>query len=217
MKTVDLNPDRDFKAWLEWRRKGIGASEAGILMGSLPVSWGTVERLLAEKTGQPVRPRYRHAGMKRGLELEPAARKFYEQKTGLAIEVACIENERFPFIRATLDGRNSQAKRSVEIKCPQGSDHQTALRGKIPDKYIWQLVQIGLITGDPVIDYLSFDGKKGVILHYERDRKREMQLVEALVRFWAQVTGNVPPEKKAVPTGTFQERYGQIFKLRSRK
>jgi putative phage-type endonuclease len=156
-------------------------------MGSLPSSWGTPERLLAEKSGELVRPKFQTASMRRGVEMEPVAREAYERLTGMPVEKACGTNNRFEFIKASLDGRNEAFRKSLEIKCPGKEDHALALAGKIPPKYIWQLVQILVVTGDSVVDYFSFDGENGKVISFERDRKLEMRLVVELTQFWEKV------------------------------
>jgi predicted phage-related endonuclease len=98
------------------------------------------------------------------------------------------------FLRASLDGYNLQKKRILEIKCPGKEDHAIALKGKVPEKYIWQLVHQLAVTNADSVDYLSFDGTAGVIVPFERDLKLEKKLLPEEMKFWELVQKKTPPE-----------------------
>ena len=59
------------EAWLDWRRGGVGASDAPAIMGVSP--WMDVEALWLEKTGRAT-GRPSSFAMRRGQLLEPEAR-----------------------------------------------------------------------------------------------------------------------------------------------
>lgn len=181
-------------AWLEWRSKGIGSSDAPIIMEVSP--WSTPQKLWELKTGK-AKAGERTYAMQRGLVLEASARQWYEEQTGIAMEKALATHKSLPFIRASLDGVNHEVQKALEIKCPGREDHKKALDGKVPKKYLWQLVHILLVTGLPVIDYVSYDGRNGIIIPFERDEKLEAELLTEEKRFWAYVvTDTRPPEKE---------------------
>src|ERR1700743_2597401 len=104
-------------------------------MGSSPKEWGTIFECWAIKSGRPMPRREVSFRMNRGLQLEPYARKEYEDTTGILMPAVYIERAGHPFLRATLDGLNDEYQRALEIKCPGKKDHDIALAGKIPDKY----------------------------------------------------------------------------------
>ena len=62
------------REWLEWRHKGIGASDAPAIMSENP--WKSATELLREKCG-PARDLGLNAAMARGTQLEPEARRRY--------------------------------------------------------------------------------------------------------------------------------------------
>ncbi len=207
--------------WLHWRRQGITSTDASIIMRAVPPSWGTVHGLWMEKTGRPVPPRERTQRMKRGSDLEPRARALYEKMTGLKMPAVYIEHAQNPIIRSSFDGINDDARRVLEIKCPGAVDHATAVNGRIPDKYIWQCVHHLMTVEYEDLDYFSFDGEKGVIVPFKRDLKLEQQLFEAEKEFWGYVQRDeCPPKEPEAPKLdglTFQEKWQNVLKFRSRK
>ena len=61
---------QDTQAWRDWRKKGIGATEAGAVRAGRKGA----QRLLRVKTGKEEEPRIQSAAMVRGKDLEPEAR-----------------------------------------------------------------------------------------------------------------------------------------------
>lgn len=132
--------------------------------------------------------------MARGIELEPVARRAYEVKTGIPMPALEIESHpEIPFIGGNLDGINRDARRVLEIKCPGRTDHEEAVKGRIPRKYVWQCVHLMFLADLPSLDYFSFDGWDGVIVSMKRDSRLEKELLREEKAFWKCVTRDVPP------------------------
>lgn len=114
MKVVKLSQGDD--DWLEWRKLGVTATDAVVLLGRSP--YKTRWRLWAEKTGYArevdlsLNPMVR-----RGLENEDKARQAYEEKHDEILFAPCVESVQYPHMRASLDGLRSDGK-PVELKCP---------------------------------------------------------------------------------------------------
>lgn len=178
--------------WHEWRKQGLGSSDAAVVMGVSP--WRTPLQLWEEKTGKVAVDEKSNWAMQRGIDMEPKARAQYELHSDIEMPPALVVNATFPFLRASLDGRNEKAKRILEIKCPGAEDHAKAVAGEIPEKYKWQLVHQLLVTGDDGVDYFSFNGKEGVIVKFERDLRLEKSLFEEESKFWDLVQKGVAPE-----------------------
>lgn len=176
--------------WIEWRRKGIGSSDAPAIMSASP--WVTPLQLWELKTGRR-EPEPSNFAMKRGLALEPNARDSYEQITGIRMPSALSKSKEHDFIRASLDGVNKHARIVLEIKCSGREDHGKALNGKIPDKYLWQCVHHLLVTGLDRVHYFSFDGAEGVIVEFQRDEHLESRLLSKEIEFWNWVCTDTPP------------------------
>ena len=180
----------DPKKWLEWKQSVIGGTDANSIMEASPFQsrvecWAKKMGLLR---GSPPTPQ-----MRRGLALEPRARKEYEKQTGLNMPPICAQRTDIDFIGVTLDGFDQKANRTLEIKCPGRLDHELAMRGEIPIKYKWQLVHICMVTGTPYCDYFSYSNNGNVIIPFKRDYALEEELIEAEIDWWQCVlTGTVP-------------------------
>ncbi len=106
------------KDWLEWRRSGIGGSDAPVVAGVSP--WSTrLELFLEKKARLPEKPASHR--MRLGLGLEPLIAAIFIQRTGVTYigHQEVIRNTKYPWMIATLDCVTS-AKEIVELKlvCP---------------------------------------------------------------------------------------------------
>ena len=186
--------------WLNWRRQGIGASDAPVIMGVSP--WKTPYQLWEEKIfgGKEVE----NFAMKRGKDLEVKALEYFSNVLEMEFDFqGCVEHSGNSWMRATLDGVNWEKKVVLEIKCPGKEDHALAMQGKIPDKYYPQLQhQLAVVEGKSDILYSgsfdlyygSFDGKDGVLIKVARDDGYIDQLIEAESKFWNCVLQMEPPD-----------------------
>ena len=180
--------------WHSWRRKGIGASEASIIMDASKYS--TRYKLWEQKTGGAPLEQALNFGMIRGHELEPRARARFELEYDLEMPPVCFQNSGLPWLRASLDGWDEEEKAILEIKCPNKNDHALACIGEIPEKYMWQLAHQLLVTDGRKVYYYSFDGEKGVCVEksaaYFKDRFPK--LLKAEKDFWTLVEKDKAPE-----------------------
>lgn len=178
------------QAWHEWRNAGIGASDVPVLFEVSP--WKTVYRLWQEKTNQMDQFKG-NAATRRGQDLEKVARKKYEEKTLSEFPPETREYKEYPVLRCSLDGFNHELNRIIEIKCPGKSDHETAVRGIVPEKYVPQVQAQLLITGAIDLDYVSFDGTDIAIVKVIPDLEMQRQIVEKAKWFWNLVETKTPP------------------------
>lgn len=179
------------KGWLEWRRQGLGSSDAPIVMRASP--WRTPFQLWEEKTGRSQGQQANWA-MQRGTDLEGKARANYELLADCEMPPTLLVHPEVEFLRASLDGYNRQAKRVLEIKCPGEDDHRLAMDGKVPEKYQWQLIHQLMVSGAEVAHYYSFRNDRGVIVEFQRDLAREEILFKAELDFWNLIkTDSAPP------------------------
>lgn len=195
MKVV--NKTQNTHAWKEWRGMGLGASDAPIVMGDSP--WMTPFELWLDKTGIKGKPEanaFAVVAMRRGVNLEPVARKMFEEKMGYKFPPTSAEDEDYAFLRASFDGYCEELNAIVEIKCPGKEDHSKAVKGKVPSKYMAQLQQQLSISGAKVCYYFSWDGesKEGALVEVLPDKVYQEQLFENMVKFWQHVIKKVPPD-----------------------
>src|SRR3989338_9214976 len=139
--------------WREWRHKGIGASDAPIIMGENP--WKSASELLREKRG-PARDGSQNAAMARGTQLEPEARRRYIVRTGTNFRPACLQSGLHTWLRASVDGISADGSAIVEIKCGESVYRKTSQNRSVPDYYYGQLQHILAITGFATLDFWCY-------------------------------------------------------------
>jgi putative phage-type endonuclease len=205
--------------WLAWRAHGLGSSDVPILWNGKHFG-RTAHKLWQEKVavvhgvGREQRiPKKvpENAAMKRGRELEPIVRQWYQVWTGFSVQPVCACHDDFPWMKSSLDGWVPEHCLVLEIKCPgvrwDGScDHDLALEGRVPDKYLPQLVDQCLVSGATQVHYLSYGDPE----HYAQlDRFKLLtfrpqletigRLLHLKVLFWQCVLEQVDPRQFWVP------------------
>jgi len=188
---VRLELQQNSGAWLAWRRGGVGASDAPVIMGVSP--WMDLETLWLEKTGRHAGRPSSHA-MRRGQVLEPEARERYIRATGVHVEPVCLEHATRDWMRASLDGLSADGEVVVEIKCPGGADHGRALDGEVPDKYVPQLQHLLAVSGAGLCHYWSYRDGEGALIEVVPDRAYIRRLVEREHEFWRHVVADRRPQ-----------------------
>lgn len=184
---IKLEFEQSTDEWLSWRRGGIGASDAPVVMGLSP--WQTDGELFLLKTGRKAE-RPANDAMQRGKRLEPVARLAYVNRTGVDVAPVCVQSREHPWMRASLDGLSADGRHVVEIKCPGEKDHRLAASGSVPEKYYPQLQHILAVTGLGEIYYWSFRFDHAALLKVDRDEAFIAGMVEKEVAFWARVCGD---------------------------
>lgn len=183
------------KQWSAWRDKGLGASDAPVVMDASP--WTTSFQLWGYKTGILIRPapnQFQEAAMKRGHDLEPLARDRYEAKVGKKFPATSFQHHKYEYLRASLDGYCESINKNLEIKCPGKVDHAKAVKGEVPEKYMPQLQMQMLVSGAESSDYFSWDGKDSeALITVVPDRAYQEKLLTKMVEFWVCVNTYTPP------------------------
>jgi putative phage-type endonuclease len=104
-------------AWLDWRddQYSVGSSDAAVICGVAPKSWGSPLELSLRKRGLIPR-KTTQEWMKVGHLMEPVAAELYRMKTDCAYtgEQVCCSRSGRPWMKATLD--RVTADRIVELK-----------------------------------------------------------------------------------------------------
>jgi putative phage-type endonuclease len=181
----------EHEQWLEWRRKGIGASDAPVIMGISP--WRDIVELWEEKLGKR-EPQTDNWAMARGRELEPNARELYEQRTGLKMAPAFLESKTRDFMRCSFDGINQGQRGGIEIKCPGKESHELALSGKVPEHYLPQIYHQLSVGELAWVDYVSYDGHDSLaVVRVPRNEEKINELIAKEEKFWECVVTEVCP------------------------
>lgn len=154
-------------AWWEWRRSGIGSSDAPAILGDKQAK--SPERLLLDKQAGAVDPANTFV-REQGARLERAARAHYCAAVAFPVEPACVQNLARPWLRASLDGLSADGERAVEIKCGLATYQRVSARERPPSYHYAQLQHILAATELPVMDYWCYvPGRPGLRLEVRRD------------------------------------------------
>lgn len=188
--------EQNSKEWLEWRKKGIGGSDAPIILGISP--WKTSYELWEEKTGLVEKKEDENNFItEKGHRLEPKARALYEiHSDGLEFPPELVQREDRPEHRASLDGRNASIKKTLEIKfVGAGEKWEMALNGEIPDYYMAQIQWQLYVTGDESVDYIAYNEKENkiAVVNVKPDIKFIAKMVKAVDKFWDKVNSKKEP------------------------
>src|SRR5258708_3180213 len=105
--------------WHDWRRGGLGSSDAPVVMGNSP--WTTPRKLWEIKTHRIDEPDPDNIATRRGRQLEAAARAAYERETAEIMEPHCVSHDQLSWMRASLDGLDLEGSLVLEIQCPLSS------------------------------------------------------------------------------------------------
>ena len=171
-------------AWLEWRSRGIGASDAPAIMGENP--WKSADYLLQEKCG--CINNGSNAAMARGTALEPEARKRYERTFGIRVSAACLQSTSYEWLRASVDGLATDGSTVVEIKCGESAYRKAATKREVPDYYFGQLQHILAVTGLDEIDFWCYlPSRPEIHIAVARDDSYIKRMLETEHAFWQQV------------------------------
>ena len=178
--------------WHDWRRHGVGSSDAPVIMGE--TAFRTAKMLWSLKTGKLGEAR-RSPAAQRGHLLESPARRAYERYSGITVEPVCMVHDEFDWMRASLDGLTFEGSIVLEIKCPiNGRDHAAARAGRIPPQYYAQLQHQLEVSKAAELHYWSFDGHQGSLVRVQPNRDYLGRLIEAETAFWTRVCENSWPD-----------------------
>ena len=151
MKIIELS--QGSPEWLTWRKTKITATSSAILMQHNP--WSEPLDLWNEMLGFTP-PKEVNSAMTRGSELEPTARKLFNEQTGLNFIPIVCESEENPWMAASLDGWDGDNDAILEIKCPKEQTHRLALLGEIPIYYRDQIMHQFGVTQGKICYYVSY-------------------------------------------------------------
>ena len=172
------------QAWHDWRRKGIGATDAR----AVRAGGKGAQDLLRVKTGKKEERDYQSAAMIRGKTLEPEARAAYIDEVRITVTPACVENIKTPWLRSSLDGISNDEKTIVEIKCGERIYNSVKSNGKVPQEYVPQTQHILAATGLESLDFWCYSpGSDGIRIQVFRDEEYIRELLQKEHSFWDKV------------------------------
>lgn len=136
----------DRNEWLRWRKKGIGASDAYVIMlGS--TKYSNINKIYQDKITDSVEEKTGWAA-RRGQVMEDRIKSLWEICSGKNYEPKLVVNKEMPFMRVSLDGYCEPLHEILEIKLMNKADH-FALKeyDVVPPEYNIQVQYQMLVTG----------------------------------------------------------------------
>lgn len=150
--------------WFQARLGRLTGSRAKDMLATIKTGEAAARRdyrveLVCERlTGQAADDGFVSADMRRGSELEAAARSAYEAQTGLIVMESGFCSHDTLLAGASVDGDVGGFEGIVEIKCPRSANHLRYLRsGGLPPEHAAQVTHNLWITGAQWCDVVSYD------------------------------------------------------------
>ena len=152
-----INLKHGEKKWNEWRNKGIGSNDAI----TIKLTGELTDKLLHSKRDKD------NIEDSQELDLNPdliqEAREQYEEKSGIKVFPLFIQDSRFPWLQASIDGFSEDFSKIVRISCTDKA-YKNAEKNIFPKT---QLQHLLMITGLEEIDYWCYlQNKKGILRNY---------------------------------------------------
>jgi len=194
MKIVNLSQRSD--EWLQWRSRGITASDIPIILGLSP--YKTPWQLWAEKIGRINAPDIsQNPNVKRGVQLEDEARQLAETRHGEVLLPICGECAKFNVLRASFDGLNSQLV-PHEFKAPSDSvwaDLEEKGRESDTFKLYESQTQAQCTVSGSTSGRLMFYLEDGRDMEFDitLTPEREAEIIQAANNFWELIVTAMPP------------------------
>lgn len=182
--------------WLSERRKGIGGSDAGTILGVN--KWKTPYALWLEKTGQISDEIPDTEAMWFGREAEDLVAKRFESETGKKVKKSSymFAHSQYPWMKATVDRLVVGEKAGLECKTANffaDSDYQEDV---IPPSYYAQCMHYLAVTGlDRWYLAVLIPGKSFHTFVIERNEDEIQAMINVEQAFWTSVQERKdPPE-----------------------
>lgn len=184
-----------YKKWLEFRRMGIGGSDASVVCGIN--RYKSPIELFMEKTGQLPHQEAGEAAYW-GKMLEDLVRAEFTKRTGIEVTPvdAILQSESHPFMLANLDGkcRHPEYGDCVFEAKTASAYLQNEWEDSIPDAYLLQVQHYMAVTdykGCYVAVLIGGNTFKWTFI--ERDEELISTLIRLEEAFWKNIQSNTPP------------------------
>lgn len=197
-------------AWLIQRLGKVTASRVADVIAKTKSGYSAsranyMAQLVSERLTGQIQETYVNDAMRHGIVTEDQARAAYEYKTGLIIQqVGFVPHPSIEMSGASPDGYAGDDG-LIEIKCPTVATHIETLRsGKVPDKYIVQMMWQMAATGRGWCDYISFqpylpERMRLFVSRVHRDDKRIDELESEVIGFLAEVDETIKDLTRKYP------------------
>ena len=184
-----------YDEWLEWRKKGIGGSDASVVCGVN--RWKSAVELWMEKTNQLPASEAGEAAYW-GTVLEGLVKSEFTKRTGIEVSPVnqLLQSAEYPYMLANLDG---ECVHPIYGKCLFEAKTSSAYRDKewsdaIPDEYVLQVQHYLAVTGYKGCYIAVLIGGNSFKWRFiERDEELIAMLINLEGEFWKHVQEEIPP------------------------
>jgi putative phage-type endonuclease len=182
--------------WLQERTKGIGGSDAGIILGLS--KYRTAFELWLEKTGQVEPQEIDNEAIYWGNQMEDVVAKEFEKRTGKKVRRSnfMYSHPEMPFIKANIDRLVVGESAVLECKTASAYLAKEWENDEIPETYLVQVQHYLGVTGKEK-GYIAvlIGGNRFVWKEIERDEELIQIIFDAEKHFWEHhVLGLVQPD-----------------------
>lgn len=192
--------DMDHETWLQYRKKGIGGSDAGSICGLNPYS--TAISVFQDKTQPQVEEKADNEAMRQGRDLEEYVARRFTEETGKKVRRAnaIFFHEEHPFMLANVDRLIVGENAGLECKTASAYSADKWKDGHITESYEIQCHHYMAVTGaDAWYIACVVLGKEFIWHKIERDDETIQMLIQIETDFWYQ---NVLADKMPAPDGS---------------
>ncbi len=208
--------DMTHEEWLQTRTKGLGGSDASIVLGLN--RWKTPFELWLEKTGQVIPESSQSEAAYWGTVMEDIVAKEFENRTGKKVRRrnATFQHPEYPFLIANVDRLVVGEKAILECKTTSAYNTDEWKDDEIPSPYIVQVQHyLGVLGPEYEKAYIAvlIGGQKFVWKEIERDDELIDMIFQAERHFWHEhVEKNVPPalDGSSAAEQFLKERYEEV-------
>lgn len=189
--TLDISRDE----WLMFRKKGIGGSDIGAIMGVNP--WSSAFNVFVDKTTDYTNDLSNNDAIYWGTVLEDVVAKEFTKRTGKKVARlnAILKSDETPFAFADIDRRIVGENAGLECKTTNAFNSDEWKDDEVPASYICQCQWYMYVTGfEKWYIACLIGGQKFVYKEIQRDDELILYMLERATEFWNNnILKNVAP------------------------
>ena len=186
--------------WLQYRKKGVGGSDAGAVCGLNP--YVSVMDVYLDKINPDVVEEKDNEAMKQGRDLEDYVARRFTEETGLKVRKsnAMYMSREHPFMLADVDRLLVGQNAGLECKTASPYSADKWKDGKVPAHYLAQCYHYMAVLGaDAWYIAVVIYGREFKYIKIERDEEIIKNLIHIEEKFWNE---HVKPKVLPEPDGS---------------
>lgn len=197
------NIEQGSMEWLLWRRGGITATDAAAINGTS--KWKSRLDVWKDKTDSNPPEQKTSSAMEWGNRLEPVLRDKFAEVFEVHVEPSeLFQNDKHPWMLASLDGRAVMDGKEVIVECKTAHCREDWFDEDdneiIPPGYRTQALWQMMVTGIKTVFFSVLVGGSEWFhreMHYDEDAAKELH--EQCLTLWGQVCSKTTPEPQGGP------------------